>query len=70
MGAGGGGGVSTGVKRPGREVGHSTPSSVEVKNEWSYTSIPQVSLYDVVLRKHRDKFTCSFLPIILVRSSL
>jgi len=27
-----------GVKRPGRNSGHSPPSSAEVKNEWSYTS--------------------------------
>ena len=29
-----------GVKRPGREFDHSSPSSAEVKNEWSYTSAP------------------------------
>jgi len=29
-----------GVKRPRREVGHSFSSSVEVKNEWSYTTVP------------------------------
>jgi len=31
-------GSSSGVRRPGREVDHSPPSSTEVKNEWSYTS--------------------------------
>jgi hypothetical protein len=30
-----------GVKRPGREADHSHPSSAEVKNAWSYTSVPQ-----------------------------
>jgi hypothetical protein len=30
-----------GVKRPGREAIHSPPSSVEVKNAWSYASPPQ-----------------------------
>jgi hypothetical protein len=30
-----------GVKRPGREAGHSPPSSAEVKNAWSYLSTPQ-----------------------------
>jgi hypothetical protein len=30
-----------GVKRPGREADHSPPSSAEVKNAWSYTSILQ-----------------------------
>jgi len=29
-----------GVKRPGREAEQSPPSSVEVKNTWSYISIP------------------------------
>jgi hypothetical protein len=31
--------LSQGIKRPGREVDHSPPSSAEVKNAWSYTSI-------------------------------
>jgi len=26
------------VKRPGRGIDHLSPSSAEVKNEWSYTS--------------------------------
>jgi hypothetical protein len=34
-----GGGVS-GVKRPGREADHSSASSGEIKNEWSYTATP------------------------------
>jgi hypothetical protein len=29
--------LSSGVKRPGREANHSAPSSVKVKNVWSYT---------------------------------
>jgi hypothetical protein len=29
-----------GVKRPGREVHHSPPTSVEVKKMWIYTSTP------------------------------
>ena len=33
-------GSLTGVKRPGREVHHSPPSSAEAKNVWSYTSTP------------------------------
>jgi hypothetical protein len=28
-----------GIKRPGREADHSPPSSVEVKNAWSYTRV-------------------------------
>jgi hypothetical protein len=35
--------LSLGVKRPGREAGHSPPSSAEVKNTWSYTSTPNTS---------------------------
>jgi hypothetical protein len=34
------GSLSSWVKRPGREADHSPPSSVEVKNAWSYTSTP------------------------------
>ena len=33
-------GYYPGVNRPGREVDHPPPSSVEVKNEWSCTSAP------------------------------
>jgi hypothetical protein len=36
-----------GVKRPGRESGHSPQSSYEVKNAWNYTSTPQY-LYPVI----------------------
>jgi hypothetical protein len=34
------GALSPGVKRPGREVGHSHPTSAEVKKMWIYTSTP------------------------------
>jgi hypothetical protein len=33
--------LSLRVKRPGCEADHSPPSSAEIKNAWSYTSIPQ-----------------------------
>jgi hypothetical protein len=33
------GAISTGLKRPGPEPGHSLPSSAEVNNVWSRTSI-------------------------------
>jgi hypothetical protein len=33
--------LSLGVKRPGCEADHSSPSSAKVKNAWSYTSTPQ-----------------------------
>jgi len=42
-----------GVKWQGHEANHSPPSGAEVKNEWSYTSTPSISLYRVV----RDNFT-------------
>jgi hypothetical protein len=32
------------VKLPGREVNSSPPSSAEVKNDWSYTSIPHTCI--------------------------
>jgi hypothetical protein len=35
--------LSLGLKLPEREADHSPPSSVEVKNAWSYTSIPPMS---------------------------
>jgi hypothetical protein len=38
-----------GVKRPGREADHPPPSSAEVKNAWSYTSIPPIRLHGMVL---------------------
>jgi hypothetical protein len=40
---------SWGQSGRGREANHSPPSSAEVKNAWSYTSIPQVHLHCVVL---------------------
>jgi len=33
------------VKWPGPEVDHSSPSSAEVKNGWSYTSSPPVGIH-------------------------
>jgi len=47
------GALSFGVNRPGREAGHSPPSSAEVKNVWDYTSTPQYAQ----LKKHMDNFT-------------
>jgi hypothetical protein len=34
-------GYFPGVRRPGRDADHSSTSSAEVKNAWSYTSTPQ-----------------------------
>jgi hypothetical protein len=41
--------LSLRVKRPGREAGHSPPSSAEVKNAWSYTSTPPIRRHGVVI---------------------
>jgi len=36
----GSGALSQGVKQPGCELNHPTPSSAKVKNEWNYTFTP------------------------------
>jgi hypothetical protein len=38
------GALPPGIKRPGREVDNSPPSSAEVKNTWIYTSTPPIRL--------------------------
>jgi hypothetical protein len=47
--------ISPEVKRPGREIDHSIISSVDVKNEWSYTSASPIYLRGV----GRDSFAFS-----------
>jgi hypothetical protein len=54
------GALSLGVKWPGREAGHSPPSSAEVKNAWSYTSTPQYAFMTWCLVKHMANFTYTF----------
>jgi len=46
-------GTCPGVKRPGRKVDYLPPPSVEMKNEWSYTSTPPICLCGV----DRDNFS-------------
>jgi hypothetical protein len=41
--------LSLRVQRPVRETDHSPPFNAEVKNAWSYTSIPALRLHGVVL---------------------
>jgi hypothetical protein len=41
--------LSLGIKRPGSEADHSSPSSALIKNAWSYTSTPPIRLHGVVL---------------------
>jgi hypothetical protein len=38
-----------GINWPGREADHSLPSNAEVKNAWSYISIPAIRFHGVVL---------------------
>ena len=45
------------IKRPGREVDHSPPSSADVKNVWSSTSAPTICLHSA----NRECFTVFFL---------
>ena len=51
------------VKQQGRVADHSPPVSGKVKNEWSYTSIPPMSLWHA-----HDKFTFTFtvLPLMML----
>jgi hypothetical protein len=65
------GALSLGVKRPGREPDHSSPSSAEVKNAWSYTSTPQYVFMAWCLVKHRGNFTFTLtFTVCLINSSL
>ena len=36
-----------GAKWPGHDVDHSSLSSAEVKNEWSYTSAPSICIHRI-----------------------
>jgi len=46
--------LPSGVKRSEREADHSTSSSAEFKNAWSYTSLPQYVIMAWCLVKHKD----------------
>jgi hypothetical protein len=61
-----------GVKRPGSEADHSSPSTAEVRNAWSYTSTPQYAFmaWCPVKEKHRDNFTFLIIIIIITVKSL
>jgi hypothetical protein len=48
-----------GGKVAGREADHLPPSSVEIKNEWSYTSTPHYFMTRYLV-KHRDNFAVIF----------
>jgi hypothetical protein len=51
------GGFFDGVKRPGREPDHSSPSGAEVNNAWSYNSTSPYVFMACYLFKQMDNFT-------------
>jgi hypothetical protein len=53
------GALSSGVKRPGREADHSSPSA-KVKNAWRYTSTP-IRLITLCVTCHYCIFKCASL---------
>jgi hypothetical protein len=66
------GAVSLGIKQPGRKSDHSPPSSVKVKNAWSYTATPQYVFMAWCLVKNRDnfKFTFTLFGLHILKQSL
>jgi hypothetical protein len=67
--------LSLGVKRSRREADHSSPSNAEVKNAWSYTSIPQYAFMAWCLVKliikfiHIMNYTSSYFHCFFTHSS-
>jgi hypothetical protein len=60
--------LSLAVKRPGREVDHSPPSSAEVMNAWSYTSTSPVHLQrGAKLKNHTDSFNFIYVSITVTK---
>jgi hypothetical protein len=57
-----GGALSPGVRRPGREVDHSPPTSAEIKKMWIYTSTP-IHLHGIVLNYLRTGTTLPLLSL-------
>lgn len=55
-----------GIKRSVRDVEHSPPSSAEVMNEWSSTSVHPTHLYDVDRDNVTFTFTQSFVFVIMI----
>jgi hypothetical protein len=51
------GGCFPGVKQPESEADHSSPSSAEVKNAWSYTSTSQYAFMAWCLGKAQEKLS-------------
>jgi hypothetical protein len=60
------GAPSLGVKRPGREAEHSSPSSAEVKERVElHLYSPNTPSWRGAQKKHRDNFTLPYLPLLL-----
>jgi hypothetical protein len=53
------GALSLGIKRPRVEADHSLPSSVEVKNKWSYTLVSPTCLHGL----DGDKVFCNLVLV-------
>jgi hypothetical protein len=66
------GALFLGVKQPGREADHSTPSSAEVKECVELYLHSSVQIHGVVLssKKHRDNFTFLPLPLLVGPTSI
>jgi len=58
------GALSQGLKRLGREASHSSPSSADVPNAWSYTSTCIFVAWYFV--KHREKRTFIYIYIYIL----
>jgi hypothetical protein len=56
------GALSPGRNPLGREADHSPPSSVNVKNAWSYTSASQIRLHGAVISKAPGKYLLESTP--------
>jgi hypothetical protein len=56
--------IFSGIKRPGSDANHSSPSSAEVKNSCSYTSIPPYTCMARCFLKHSRQLT---LPLSILR---
>jgi uncharacterized integral membrane protein len=59
------GGSFSGVKRPQHEADHSSSSSAEVWNAWSYTSTPPVRFHNAALW-YSGKFVIIIIIIIII----
>jgi hypothetical protein len=63
------GDLSPGIKRPGREAGHSPPSSAEVTNGGAIPALLRMSSCSALLIKNRNNFTFFLNSNITLRSA-